>query len=36
MVLDVEWTDENGARQHANIDLLVTAVGSTPEIQAPI
>ena len=36
MLMDVEWTDETGQRQDALINLTVTAVGSTPEIVAPI
>lgn len=36
MEFDVDWTDENGERQSAVIDLLVSNVGTTPEIVAPI
>lgn len=36
MVADVAWTDENGARRKAEIDYLISNVGSTPEIGAPV
>lgn len=36
MDIDVEWTDENGTRQSADIDLLVFDVGTTGEIAPPI
>ncbi len=36
MHVDVEWTNESGARQSAVAELLVSAVGTTQEIQAPI
>lgn len=36
MLIDVEWTDENGERQASDIDLIITRVGSTPEVVAPI
>jgi hypothetical protein len=36
MLVDVEWTDETGSRQSAVAELLITAVGTTQEIQAPI
>lgn len=36
MKMDVEWTDETGARQAAVLEFSVTKVGTTPEIVAPI
>ncbi len=36
MKMDVDWTDESGTRQSAVLDLLITNVGSTAEITAPI
>jgi hypothetical protein len=36
MLVDVEWENETGERQSAQIELIVSAVGSTPEVQTPI
>jgi hypothetical protein len=36
MKMDVDWTDETGTRQSAVLDLLISNVGSTAEIVAPI
>ena len=36
MDVDMEWTDETGVRQSAIIDLVVSMVGTTAEISAPV
>lgn len=36
MEVNVGWTDENGVRQTAGVDYLVSAVGSTAEIGPPV
>lgn len=36
MEMDVEWTDEEGVRQSAVLSLLISRVGTTPEIVAPV
>jgi hypothetical protein len=34
-VSDLSWTDSNGVRQTAKIDMLVDDIGSTPEVTPP-
>lgn len=36
MLVEVEWEDENGERQSAQLELIVSEVGTTPEVQPPI